>query len=94
MTINVDPDWWQTLFDEVYLVTDARTVGDSDTAGVDVIAPSIEIDKTPDLQTILSGDDATFTITVTNTGDAPLRERASSRLNYRHTARTLETGSG
>lgn len=30
MTINVDPDWWQTLFDEVYLITDARTVGDAD----------------------------------------------------------------
>jgi D-alanine-D-alanine ligase len=26
MTINVDPDWWKTLFDEVYLVTDARSV--------------------------------------------------------------------
>ena len=30
MTIVVDPDWWQTLFDEVYLITDARTVGDAD----------------------------------------------------------------
>ncbi len=29
MSINVDPDWWQTLFDEVYLITDARTVGDA-----------------------------------------------------------------
>ena len=26
MTLAVDPDWWKTLFDEVYLVTDARTV--------------------------------------------------------------------
>jgi len=26
MTIKVDPDWWKNLFDEVYLVTDARTV--------------------------------------------------------------------
>ncbi len=30
MTIRVDPDWWQTLFDEIYLITDARTVGDAD----------------------------------------------------------------
>jgi D-alanine-D-alanine ligase len=30
MTITVDPDWWQTLFDEVYLITDARTVGDAE----------------------------------------------------------------
>ena len=28
MGIEVDPDWWKTLFDEVYLVTDARTVDD------------------------------------------------------------------
>lgn len=29
MTIDVDPDWWKTLFDDVYLVTDARSVGDA-----------------------------------------------------------------
>lgn len=28
MTIDVDPDWWKTLFDEIYLVTDARSVND------------------------------------------------------------------
>ena len=48
------------------------SVSDTDTADVDVIAPAIDIEKTPDLQSILSGDDVTFTITVTNTGDAPL----------------------
>ena len=26
MTIDVDPDWWKTLFDDVYLVTDSRTI--------------------------------------------------------------------
>jgi D-alanine-D-alanine ligase len=26
MTICVDPDWWKTLFDEIYLLTDARSV--------------------------------------------------------------------
>ncbi len=26
MSITIDPDWWKTLFDEVYLVTDARSV--------------------------------------------------------------------
>ena len=30
MTIDVDPDWWKTMFDEVYLVTDARSVADDD----------------------------------------------------------------
>jgi D-alanine-D-alanine ligase len=26
MSLKVDPDWWKNLFDEVYLVTDARSV--------------------------------------------------------------------
>ncbi|MFV1957710.1 MAG: class I SAM-dependent methyltransferase [bacterium] len=26
MSIKVDPDWWKTLFDEIYLLTDARSV--------------------------------------------------------------------
>jgi D-alanine-D-alanine ligase len=26
MSINVDPDWWKSLFDDVYLMTDARSV--------------------------------------------------------------------
>ena len=29
MTITVDPAWWKTLFDDVYLVTDARSVNDA-----------------------------------------------------------------
>jgi D-alanine-D-alanine ligase len=28
MSIKVDPNWWKTLFDEVYLLTDARSVCD------------------------------------------------------------------
>lgn len=28
MTIDVDPDWWKSLFDEIYLITDARSVND------------------------------------------------------------------
>lgn len=28
MGITVDPEWWKTLFDEVYLLTDARSVCD------------------------------------------------------------------
>ncbi len=30
MAIKVDPDWWKTLFDEIYLKTDARSVCDQD----------------------------------------------------------------
>jgi uncharacterized repeat protein (TIGR01451 family) len=36
------------------------------------LIPGISIDKTPDNQVVNPGDDATFTITVTNTGDTPL----------------------
>ena len=25
---NVDPNWWKRLFDEIYLITDARSVCD------------------------------------------------------------------
>lgn len=28
MTITVDPEWWKSIFDEVYLLTDARSVCD------------------------------------------------------------------
>jgi len=28
MPIEVDPDWWKTMFDDVYLMTDARSVCD------------------------------------------------------------------
>jgi len=30
MAIQVDPEWWKTLFDEIYLVTDARSVCDEE----------------------------------------------------------------
>ena len=51
-------------------------VTDSDDALVDVVTPGVEIQKTPDLQTIYSGDDAVFTITVINTGDQDLVDLA------------------
>jgi D-alanine-D-alanine ligase len=28
MSISVDPDWWKNIFDDVYLITDARSVCD------------------------------------------------------------------
>jgi D-alanine-D-alanine ligase len=30
MSFEVHPDWWKSLFDELYLLTDARTVADDD----------------------------------------------------------------
>ena len=49
-----------------------NNVTDSDTADVDVINPSINIAKTPATQTIYVNGTATFTLTVTNTGDVDL----------------------
>ena len=64
-------------------------VTDSDPADVDVIAPAIEIQKSPELQTVLSGDTVTFDILVTNTGDVDLSavdrdRRAGAELRQRH----------
>jgi len=36
MSITVDPDWWKTLFDEVYLITDARSVCNEDITRLEV----------------------------------------------------------
>lgn len=30
MSLDVNPEWWKTLFDEVYLLTDARSVADTE----------------------------------------------------------------
>ncbi len=51
---------------------EGNVVTDEDDAFVDVLAPAIEIQKSPDDQTILAGQNVTFTITVTNTGDVDL----------------------
>jgi D-alanine-D-alanine ligase len=42
---NADPDWWKTLFDDVYLLTDARSVCDVDLTRreVDVICELIPL---------------------------------------------------
>jgi len=36
MPIEVDPEWWKTLFDDVYLLTDARSVGDESLTRLEV----------------------------------------------------------
>ena len=46
MTIKVDPDWWKKIFDDIYLVTDARSVCDEEITQreVDVICKIIPIE--------------------------------------------------
>jgi LPXTG-site transpeptidase (sortase) family protein len=66
-------------FTNLATVTGTPPVGpdvtDTDPSSVDVIAPAIDIRKNAegfDTQNIYYGDDVTFTIRVTNTGDVPL----------------------
>ena len=44
---NIDPDWWKNIFDETYLVTDARSVCDEELTcrEVDLIEDFLNIDK-------------------------------------------------
>ncbi len=52
---------------------DTAVVNDTDTATVDVLgAPGISIDKSPNVQIVIIGGTANFTMTVTNSGDLPL----------------------
>ena len=51
---------------------EGNVVTDDDDAPVNVLAPAIDIQKTPDDQTVVVGRNAVFTITVTNTGDVDL----------------------
>jgi D-alanine-D-alanine ligase len=46
MAIKVDPDWWKTLFDEIYLKTDARSVCDMEISKreVDLICGLLSLD--------------------------------------------------
>jgi D-alanine-D-alanine ligase len=47
MTIEVNADWWRTLFDEVYLLTDARSVCDEELTQreVDVICELLPLEN-------------------------------------------------
>jgi D-alanine-D-alanine ligase len=57
MSIEVDPDWWKTLFDEVYLLTDARSVCDPDITRreVDVICSLLPIQGTHKILDLCGG---------------------------------------
>lgn len=48
MNIEVDPNWWKSLFDDLYLLTDARTVCDQDVTRreVDIICHITAIAQT------------------------------------------------
>ena len=58
------------------VATDPQQNTDSATASATVNitqpAPALDVQKTPDTQTVIQGGSVTFTITVTNTGNIPL----------------------
>ena len=45
MSIEVEPEWWKTLFDDIYLITDARSVCDPDItrAEVDLVCRLLDL---------------------------------------------------
>jgi uncharacterized repeat protein (TIGR01451 family) len=72
--ISVGPGqyyWTATYSGDGNVVTSSSACGAANENPL-VIAPAIQVTKTPHTQTILSGGTATWTITITNTGDTTL----------------------
>lgn len=57
MTFDVDPDWWKELFDELYMVTDARSVNDSDVTRreIDLILEMIPLSREDQILDLCGG---------------------------------------
>ncbi len=57
MPIEVDPDWWKTMFDDVYLLTDARSVCDETLTRleVDVVCELLPIKSSHNILDLCGG---------------------------------------
>jgi len=57
MSIQVDNNWWQELFDEIYLLTDARTVCDEKLTcqEVDFLEGALDLDKSASILDLCGG---------------------------------------
>ncbi len=57
MSIDVQPDWWKSLFDEIYLITDARSVCNEDLTAreVDLISRLIPIRTSQNILDLCGG---------------------------------------
>jgi len=81
LVTDTDTDPLINVVDVNYLVVgSALTVTDIAQAEVDIVEPSFTVTKECLTQGVLVGDDATFRITVTNTGDVTLDFAASAEL--------------
>lgn len=58
MNIQVDDNWWQELFDEIYLLTDARSVDDEKLTRreVDFLVETLELDKSASILDLCGGN--------------------------------------
>ena len=57
MSLKIDPDWWKTMFDDVYLLTDARSVCNNDITRmeVNIICELLPMDFTHDILDLCGG---------------------------------------
>lgn len=57
MTFHVNTDWWKEIFDDIYLMTDARSVGDADLTSkeVDFIESALETDTSAPILDLCGG---------------------------------------
>ena len=57
MSIHVDNNWWKELFDEIYLLTDARSVCDEKLTGqeVDFLEATLDLDKSASILDLCGG---------------------------------------
>jgi len=56
--LKVDPDWWKSLFDEIYLLTDARSVRDERLTcrEVDFLEQALELDRSCAILDLCGGE--------------------------------------
>ena len=57
MSIKVDDNWWQDLFNEIYLMTDARSVCDEKLTSqeVDILVETLNLDKSASILDLCGG---------------------------------------
>lgn len=72
-----------------YGTFDAETVTDSDSSSYFGAQPGVQVEKSPDSQVVEEGKSATFTITVTNTGNVALNDLAVADTLSPDCARTI-----
>ena len=64
------------IYDNVATVTTAQEVGDEDSERTVVLEPGVDITKSDDIDPIFQGNNTTYTITVTNSGETTLTDVA------------------